>query len=183
MDAFFIPFTAILFAELFDKSQLSVLLLASKTKRHAELLLGVFLAFVVVDGLAILLGSVVTQLLPPLVLRLVSGLLFIVFGVMSLRSKEEDETTNTKLTNPVTSGFVLVFFSEWGDKTQLASALFATRYNPIFVFFGVITALFLLSVMAIYIGGLLKKNMKQQTIKKIAGVLFLLIGIFFLFFQ
>jgi len=30
--------------------------------------------------------------------------------------------------------FITVFVAEWGDKIQLASAAFATKFNPIFVF-------------------------------------------------
>ena len=46
----------------------------------------------------------------------------------------------------------MVFLSEWGDKTQIASALFATEYNPWMVLIGVMTSLTVLSVMAIYLG-------------------------------
>lgn len=45
------------------------------------------------------------------------------------------------------SGFSMIFLSEWGDKTQIASALFATEYDPHMVLTGVMMALFLLSLM------------------------------------
>ncbi len=40
-------------AELGDKTQISVFLLASQTKRYVELFVGVMLAFLVVDGVAV----------------------------------------------------------------------------------------------------------------------------------
>jgi len=46
-----IPLVAIAAAELGDKTQISILLLSSKTKKHLQLLLGVMLAFLIVDGL------------------------------------------------------------------------------------------------------------------------------------
>jgi len=51
-------------AELGDKTQLSILLLSSKTKKHMHLLLGVILAFLTVDGAASLFGSWIMGLIP-----------------------------------------------------------------------------------------------------------------------
>jgi Ca2+/H+ antiporter, TMEM165/GDT1 family len=44
-----VPLAAIAVAELGDKTQLSVLLLSSKTKNHFNLLIGVIIAFAIVD--------------------------------------------------------------------------------------------------------------------------------------
>ena len=74
------------------------------------------------------------------------------------------------------SGFLAVFLSEWGDKTQLASTVFATQYNPFLVFLGVMTALVLLSFAAVYTGKLLLKKFSRDKVEKIAGVLFIVIG-------
>ena len=46
-----IPLIIVGLAELGDKTQLSTLLLASKTERHIQLFLGVILAFLIVDGI------------------------------------------------------------------------------------------------------------------------------------
>ena len=45
---FFAPFAAIALAELGDKSQLSIFLLSTRTKRHFLLLLGVMCGFALV---------------------------------------------------------------------------------------------------------------------------------------
>ena len=52
-----LPFITIALAELGDKTQLAVFALASKTKKHLSLLLGAILAFVIADGLAVILGA------------------------------------------------------------------------------------------------------------------------------
>ena len=49
-----IPLIVVGLAELGDKTQLSTLLLASKTDKHIRLFLGTILAFLIVDGIAIL---------------------------------------------------------------------------------------------------------------------------------
>jgi len=178
-----IPFLAIALAELGDKTQLSVLLLSMKTKRHLSLLLGVMLAFLLVDGIAILVGSWITTVVPLETLKLASGLVFILFGLLILRSlgkeeESEDEANNDQ--NPFVSGFLLIFMAEWGDKTQIASALFATTYDPWLVLVGTMAALGLLSVTAIYLGRFLIARLDKGLITKAAGVLFILMGLSFL---
>lgn len=74
------------------------------------------------------------------------------------------------------SGFWLILVAEMGDKTQLAAALFATQYNPLLVFVGVMLALFILSVMAVYLGKIIMDKVDKRTISTIAGIMFILIG-------
>jgi putative Ca2+/H+ antiporter (TMEM165/GDT1 family) len=179
-EAFSFSFLTIFLAEFLDKSQLTILLLGTKTKRHIELLSGVLLAFIIVDGSAIFFGSVISHILPPLLIHILAGVLFIVFGILSLRPSDEKTKQDDPLHNPFISGFTLVFFSEWGDKTQIAAALFAVKYPPFYVFLGVISALFLLSILAVTVGSKLMSRIKRQTVSTISGIVFIALGILFL---
>ena len=176
-----IPLLAVGLAEMGDKTQLSVLLLSSRTREYAQLLAGIMLAFLLADGFAILVGSWVTEVIPVHLVKLVSGAVFILFGVMILRGdKVEEEESRLSPRNAFVSGFSMIFLSEWGDKTQIASALFATEYDPRLVFIGVMTALLILSAMAIYLGKFLAGRIDRKRITRIAGVVFLLIGLSFM---
>ena len=176
-----IPLLAVGLAEMGDKTQLSVLLLSSRTREYAQLLAGIMLAFLLADGFAILVGSWVTEVIPVHLVKLVSGAVFIIFGVMILRGdKEEEEESRLSPRSAFVSGFSMIFLSEWGDKTQIASALFATEYDPRLVFVGVMTALLILSAMAIYLGKFLAGRIDRKRITRIAGVVFLLIGLSFM---
>jgi putative Ca2+/H+ antiporter (TMEM165/GDT1 family) len=176
-----IPLLAVGLAEMGDKTQLSVLLLSSRTREYAQLLAGIMLAFLLADGFAILVGSWVTEVIPVHLVKLVSGAVFILFGVMILRgNKEEEEESRLSPRSAFVSGFSMIFLSEWGDKTQIASALFATEYDPRLVFIGVMTALLILSAMAIYLGKFLARRIDRKRITRIAGVVFLLIGLSFM---
>jgi len=174
-----IPLIAIGLAEMGDKTQLSVILLSSRTREYIPLLAGVMLAFLITDGFAILIGSWMTGIIPLDLLKLISGGVFILFGALILRGdqKEAEEERGLSSGNALLSGFSLIFLSEWGDKTQIASALFATEYNPIMVFIGVMAALFILSVMAIYLGQIISQKVDRKLVSRIAGTLFLIIGI------
>lgn len=176
-----IPLVAVGLAEMGDKTQLSVLLLSSRTKDYIQLLLGVMLAFLLADGFAILVGSWVTSVVPIHLVKLISGALFILFGIMILKGdRDEGDRGNLSPESAFVSGFSMIFLSEWGDKTQIASALFATEYNPRMVFIGVMTALLLLSIMAIWLGRFLSGRVDRKVITKAAGAVFLLIGLSFL---
>jgi Ca2+/H+ antiporter, TMEM165/GDT1 family len=179
IEDFLIPMVAVGLAEMGDKTQLSILLLSSRTKDYFQLLLGVMLAFLLADGFAILVGSWVTTLIPIGLLKLVSGAVFIIFGILILRSGPEEAEVNLSSRSTFLSGFSLIFLSEWGDKTQIASALFATEYNSWLVLLGVMTALAILSVLAIFLGRFISGRIDRKLITRAAGLVFILIGLAF----
>ncbi len=176
-----VPMIAIGLAELGDKTQLSILLLSSKTARHLHLLLGVTLAFLVVDGTAVLVGSWITNVVPINVLKIVSGVVFVVFGILTVRTHDTKEDSRLRFKSPFLSGFAFIFMMEWGDKTQIASALFAAKYDPLLVLTGTMTALTLLSAAAIYLGRIISTRIDRKALTKIAGIAFVLIGLSFFF--
>jgi len=177
-----IPLIATGLAELGDKTQLSVLLLSSKTKKHLHLLLGIMPAFLIVDGIAVLAGSLIMNTVPISLLKIFSGIIFIIFGVLTLRDNGAEKESNLYPKNSFLSGFMLIFISEWGDKTQIASGLFATQYNALMVLIGTMAALTLLSIAAIYLGKSISNKVDKKLMSKIAGIVFIAVGIsFFLF--
>lgn len=172
-----IPFITIAIAEFGDKTQLSVLLLSTRTGRHLMLLTGVMSAFLIVDGFAILLGAWLTEIVPESVLKIISGAIFLFFGITTLRDLDGDEDSRTFDDNPFLSGFLVVFLAEWGDKTQIASAIFATQYNPWMVLGGTMLALFMLSSSAIYLGRFILGYINRRTITLVAGLIFMAMGV------
>jgi putative Ca2+/H+ antiporter (TMEM165/GDT1 family) len=76
----------------------------------------------------------------------------------------------------------MIFLSEWGDKTQIASALFGAEYNPFLVLAGTLSALTLLSVIAIYSGKYIHQRVDRKTISRVSGAAFIIIGVSFLLF-
>ena len=138
------------------------------------------IAFIIVDGIAILTGSWITTIIPLNILKIISGAVFILFGLLMLFKREKNEDRKTYDKNIFLAGFLLIMLTEWGDKTQIVAALFAINYNPFLVLLGTIIALTILSVLAIFLGRLLSERINERIVTKIGGIAFIILGIFFL---
>jgi len=75
--------------------------------------------------------------------------------------------------------FLTVLIAEMGDKTQLATMLFATdqRIGRIAVFVAAAAALVMASALAVLAGGIVTRFVPESTLKIAAGIGFILIGI------
>lgn len=75
--------------------------------------------------------------------------------------------------------FMSVFIAEVGDKTQLATMLFATDSNvsKTGVFLAAAGALVLSSALAVVAGGLVSRFVGEAALKVAAGVGFILVGV------
>ena len=78
--------------------------------------------------------------------------------------------------------FVTVFFAELGDKTQLATLLFAAdqKVSKLGVFAASSSALVLSSLLAVLVGAHLSLYVSPRMLKLIAGAGFVAIGIWVL---
>ena len=79
--------------------------------------------------------------------------------------------------------FGAVFVAELGDKTQLATMLFATDrdVSKYTVFFAASAALIVASAMGVLAGALLSEYINEKYLHYVAGVGFILIGAFTLY--
>ena len=184
MDAtpFLTTFSLIALAEFGDKTQLAVIALSSRYDRK-QVFTGVILAFALVTALGVLVGDVLYSYIPPDVIRILAGLLFIAFGALTLLSKEECETGEAagSIANPLISSFSMIALAEMGDKTQISAITLVARYDsPHLVFAGALLALGLISLIGICIGRKLCETVPVSKIKTGAGALFIVFGIMFL---
>ncbi len=79
--------------------------------------------------------------------------------------------------------FISIFIAEFGDKTQLATLLFATNQSTgrLGVFFASATALVASAALAVLAGEFIPRFIPATTLKITAGVGFILVGIWTLF--
>ena len=81
--------------------------------------------------------------------------------------------------------FITVLFAELGDKTQLATLLFATNKenSKLLVFLAASLALILATGIAVILGDALAKYINPKYLTWIAGIGFIIIGIWTILFS
>jgi putative Ca2+/H+ antiporter (TMEM165/GDT1 family) len=175
-------FAVIFIAEIPDKTALASLVLATRY-RAAAVFFGACLALTVQSLIAVSAGQLFS-LLPEKPVHIVSGLLFLVSAVFMWRRDDDadEEGAETKV-GPgfgaqLWNTFVVVFIAEWGDLTQIGTAALAARYKaPIAVFTGATLALWCVVGLAVFVGSRLSKVLKPEVMKKVAAVLFVIVGV------
>ncbi len=78
--------------------------------------------------------------------------------------------------------FITIFLAEIGDKTQLATMLFATKpnYSKTLIFLGASMALTAAALVGVIAGSLLEALLPRRFISILAGVGFIVIGVIIL---
>jgi putative Ca2+/H+ antiporter (TMEM165/GDT1 family) len=170
-------FLLILVSELGDKTQLAVVSLAS-TQRARDVFVGALLAFLVVDGVSLLVGGSLLALLPITVIQIVAGAVFIFFGVLPWLRKEKEGEPKIKTGKfPIISSFSLVAIMELGDKTQIVAITLAAEGNPFLVLAGMLAAFALLTAIAVTIGCKVLCRLPQKWLKIGTSALFIILGV------
>ena len=167
----------IFMAEMGDKTQIIAMGLAIKYPIR-KILIGIALGVFVNHGLAILLGSMLSRVMPIEWLQVAAGALFIFFAFGSL-SIEDEEVEEEKTQYGVIFAVALSFFlGEMGDKTQLtALGLGSTSSYPFLVLLGTTVGMILTSLIGILIGIKLGKSIDPAKLKIGAFAVFSIFGL------
>lgn len=176
-EAFVAAFALVGVSEVGDRTQLATLTLSTRYGKPFQVFLGAILAFLVADGMAVLVGEALIQVVPPLFLRVGSGLLFLAFGLLTLRGKDQDDVKVADKSRPLLASFNMVLLSEMGDKTQIASALLAAEFDtPLVILLGVLAAMTILSAIAVLVGAKLRQLVPLWTLRVASGAAFIAFG-------
>jgi Ca2+/H+ antiporter, TMEM165/GDT1 family len=183
-----LAFGVILLAEMGDKSQLVLITLALRGHPWA-LLAGAGVAFLLLATLAVAFAGIIVRFVPPVILAVLGGIVFLLFGIWTLLRRDEPATTamaQAHLKQGAWGAFIgafgLIFFAEMGDKTQLAILTLAAATGvPLAVGLGAVSAQLLLSALAILIGGWLSRVVPVHWVRIVSGAVFLIIGAILVF--
>jgi putative Ca2+/H+ antiporter (TMEM165/GDT1 family) len=180
---FWTTFVLIFVAELGDKTQLTAMALALRYP-WKRIFAGIALAFVVLNLAAVAVGKVLFLMLPRFWVTLVAALLFLYFGVSTLRNAcgdQDDDASPPTAASAMRTAFIMIFMAELGDKTQLVTASqaavhSASRVGMAAVFAASTLALWLVSLLGIFAGKQLVRYIPVCWIHRAAGGMFLLFG-------
>ncbi len=182
MQTFLVVFSFVFLAELADKTQILVLFLSTRYKKSATLI-GVGISSAVLMALSTFPVRYIHQFIDIKYLKIISGSLFILFGIISFFKNEQDSGINFKTARfPAWLLISFTFFiAEIGDRTQLAGITMAMNYNNHFaVWLGSWMGLFLANLPIIFSGHYLTNKISPAKIEKIGGILFILFGLYIL---
>ena len=92
----FTTFIAVFLAEMGDKTQLTTITLSSTTNKPLAVFIGSSLALILATLLGALAGGSIANLIPAFLLRLISGIVFLLIGI-NLLAQSKKEFTNDSL--------------------------------------------------------------------------------------
>lgn len=170
----------VLLMEMGDKTQLLVMACASKYKtRHV--LAGIVIAIILLNLLAVLLGTAIggIRVIQDIV-KAAASLLFILFGLLSLRKEEEEASCSTgRPTGAIITVALAFFLAEIGDKTQLSTFSFSALYphSPLSVFAGSTVALLIADCIGLVAGAVALKYIPVRIMALISSFMFILFGL------
>lgn len=184
MEAFLVSTAIVTLAEMGDKTQLLSLVLAARFRKPWPIVLGIFVATLANHALAGAVGSWVTTVLGPQVLRWVLGLSFIAMAVWMLIPDKLDDDGDGAAPRFGVFGTTLVafFLAEVGDKTQVATVMLAAQYSAYFwVVAGTTLGMMLANAPVVWLGDRLVKKVPIRVVHLVSALIFLVLGLLALF--
>lgn len=167
-------------AEMGDKTQLMLVALTSCFKLR-DIIIGTAAAILVLNGLAVLLGGLVSEIIPTWLIRLVAASAFLFFAITSLKGDDDEEETkeeNVSRFAPLTV-FCTFFVAELGDKTQLTAITFGANEGmnaAVTVWLACSIGLFAADILGMLIGYLLKSKTPDGMLNTLAFFIFAIFG-------
>ncbi|ACB84720.1 TMEM165/GDT1 family protein [Natranaerobius thermophilus] len=180
MSIFIGAFFMIFFAEMGDKSQLMAFSLTSCYKVKT-ILMGIVISTIINNGAAVFFGAYISNIINLELITIISAMAFLGFGLWTLWEKEEGIDT---LEHSQKCGFgslvsvaTLFTLAELGDKTQLATAVYAANHgSPLLIFGGVMLGMLTADAIGIFLGYKLKDKFSYRKMKLFSSFIFFGLG-------
>jgi putative Ca2+/H+ antiporter (TMEM165/GDT1 family) len=185
MSSFWSAMVVVFAAELGDKTQLVALGFGARY-RLGWVLTGIGLAYMVTNLLSVVVGAAVGVALPGDVLRVGGGVLFLVFGVWTLRDVDDELDSmpgvdagpgDASRAQVVASVAAAMFVAELGDKTMLASATLASTGSPVLVWLGATVGIFFAGALGALAGRAVGSRVSARLVRIGAATLFAAFGV------
>ncbi len=182
MEAFLTSTAVVALAEIGDKTQLLAIVLATRFKRPLPIILGILAATLGNHFLAALVGETVANILDGQWFRYAIATSFILMAGWTLIPDKFEEVgqQGTRFGAFLTT-LIAFFLVEMGDKTQIATVALGAQFQAVgWVTMGTTLGMMLANVPAVFLGNELIKRVPLKTVRIIAALLFLAIGIWLL---
>ena len=166
-------------AEMGDKTQLMLIALTSKYKLR-DIISGTAVAILVLNGLAVLAGGLVSEFIPDWLIKTIAALAFLYFAASTIAGEEEG-SGKSKIKFAPLAVFCTFFIAELGDKTQLTAITFGANEGmsaALVVWIGCSLGLFAADILGMLVGYLLKSKTPDGLLNTLAFAIFSIFGVF-----
>ena len=182
MEAFLTSAALVAVAEIGDKTQLLAIVLATRFKQPWPIVAGILVATLANHFLAALVGEQAASFLDGTWFRYLVAASFIVMAGWTLIPDTFDEGEQRPARFGAFLTTVVAFFLvEMGDKTQLATIALAARFHSVVpVMAGTTVGMLAANIPAVLLGNEVIKRVPLKTVRLIAALLFLAIGLWLL---
>ena len=89
----FTTFVTVFLAEMGDKTQLTTITLSSTTNKPLAVFIGSSLALILATLLGALAGGSIANLVPSFILKLLSGIVFLILGIKLIAESKKDASS------------------------------------------------------------------------------------------
>ena len=169
-------------AEMGDKTQLMLIALTPKYQLK-DIIFGTAAAILVLNGLAVLAGGLVSEFIPDWLIKTAAALAFLYFAASTIAGDDDDEEEEggkSKIKFAPLAVFCTFFLAEFGDKTQLTAITFGANEGlsaAVVVWLACSLGLFAADVIGLLIGYLLKSKAPEGILNTVAFFIFSIFGI------
>jgi putative Ca2+/H+ antiporter (TMEM165/GDT1 family) len=179
VDAFFVSAGLVAVAEIGDKTQLLALLLATRYRRAAPIILGILVATLANHALAAWAGAAVAAWLGAGTMRwILAALFFAMAGWCLIPDKVDDGPKAVHRAGAFLATTVAFFLVEIGDKTQIATVALAGRYPSLLgVTMGTTAGMMLANVPVVLFGDVISRAVPLGLVRAVAAASFVVLGV------
>ena len=183
LEAFLVSTLVVAVGELGDKTQLLTLVLAARFRKPWPIVAGILVATLANHTVAAWLGQWVRDAVPPDLLRWGLALSFFAVAAWALKPDKFDEADAPPVSNRnvLTVTVVAFFLAEIGDKTQIATAMLAAKFDSLIaVVAGTTLGMLLVDAPTAFIGNAAATRIPFRAVRIVAAALFAGLGVWVL---
>jgi putative Ca2+/H+ antiporter (TMEM165/GDT1 family) len=181
VDIYLVSTVLVALAEMGDRTQLLAVMLASRFRRPAPILLGIFAATIANHTLAALAGYCLSSLLSAVWFKYAVSASFVAMAVWALIPDKEDEDDAAAQRGHLgvfLTTVVSFFLVEMGDKTQIATVALAARYHSVLLIAaGTTTGMMLANIPAVLLGHGITRVLPMRLLHVAAALVYLGLGL------
>jgi putative Ca2+/H+ antiporter (TMEM165/GDT1 family) len=183
LEALLVSTLVVAVGELGDKTQLLTLVLAARYRRPWPIIAGILVATLANHTVAASLGQWVRDAVAPEIMRWGLALSFFAVAAWALKPDQFDESDAPPVSdrNVFVVTVVAFFLAEIGDKTQIATAMLAAKFDSLVaVVAGTTLGMLLVDAPTAFLGDAAAKRIPFRAVRIAAAALFAGLGVWVL---